>query len=283
MVAIFSALLTIIFTLLWLGNLAFATGLASEDFFLAPICRDISTVSTLVFALLFFFPMVSAISYLQRASREPDAALVQLGRGAYPQNFVFFLVMLGLAGTLYGMFYALSPEDLQLAIEAGGEQATTQAVIDRLLIGLATALLSSLFALLAAFLAASPIRAIIDWASALPDFDADSDAALSATIRTVVGDLRGLSVSARMAQANLGGKASPEAISAQAAQEFPLEQLQALREAHERTNELLSELCAVVGESARRSRHDREALRQGFTYFIQDARPRPQPPIGDDQ
>ena len=68
---------------------------------------DLSTVSTFVPLLLFFFPFVQSVRILRRPY-DDTASIHAMQALPYPAHFPFFLVMLGLTGTLYGLWIGLS-------------------------------------------------------------------------------------------------------------------------------------------------------------------------------
>ncbi len=127
---------------------------------LALLAVDLSTVSTGVFVLLAYFPSRGAYRVLRARAGRPGASTTDLAQ-VYPARFPFFATMTGLGGTLIGMWFALEPAGLNVAqIGTGAGSDQSQHVMDRLLSGTATALLSSLWAMVVAYLAAHPIPII---------------------------------------------------------------------------------------------------------------------------
>jgi hypothetical protein len=127
---------------------------------------------------------------------ESDATFAQrLGPDPYPSHFGFFQVMLGLTGTLYGMYIGL---DLSGVSELAGQGPTADTIrqsLDRLLGGTATALLSSLVGLIGAFITARPVPWLF---GRITGVKADETRqTLTATIERLTDDLRGLSQASR--------------------------------------------------------------------------------------
>ena len=160
-------ILLVIFTLLWLVNIEFAIKLFAPDLTiilkyipaniqkqLEVLSADFSTVTTLIPVLICLFPIVS-LNKLQKSRNTEISETFP-----YPENFPFFLVMLGLAGTLYGLLIGLDSSGLTtLGADATGAPEIRE-TIDRLLDGTATALLSSLMGIIGAFIVVKPIPMI---------------------------------------------------------------------------------------------------------------------------
>ena len=64
-----------------------------------PLSADLSTISTLVPVLLLLFPLVQGLRLLRAGERAPVLRR-EMQADPYPPHFAFFLVMLGLVGTL---------------------------------------------------------------------------------------------------------------------------------------------------------------------------------------
>ena len=161
---------------------------------------DLSTISTLVPVLLVLFPCVQSWNVLRVGNDE--LARRQLSSDPYPLNFAYFLVMLGLAGTLYGLLIGL---DVSGVKELGDKAQTVDKIndsLDQLLGGTATALLSSLLGLVGAFLAARPLTWLYQWATDLTD---EEDLGLTETIERLVGDMRNLGDASRAFGERLDG------------------------------------------------------------------------------
>ena len=161
---------------------------------------DLSTISTLVPVLLVLFPCVQSWNVLRVGNDE--LARRQLSSDPYPLNFAYFLVMLGLAGTLYGLLIGL---DVSGVKELGDKAQTVDKIndsLDQLLGGTATALLSSLLGLVGAFLAARPLTWLYQWATELTD---EEDLGLTETIERLVGDMRNLGDASRAFGERLDG------------------------------------------------------------------------------
>ena len=121
-----------------------------------PLSADLSTISTLVPVLILLFPLVQALRILRAGARAP-AVLRELKADPYPPHFAFFLVMLGLVGTLYGMLIGLQTSGVTEIGGAGINRESVQVTLDRLIGGTATAILSSLVGIVGAFIVARPV------------------------------------------------------------------------------------------------------------------------------
>jgi hypothetical protein len=160
-------ILLIISIALWFVNIEFAVRLFHPDFsiilkyipadifnILEVISSDFSTVTTLIPVLICLFPIVS----LSRLEKKYNAEITETF--PYPENFPFFLVMLGLAGTLYGLLIGLDSSGLSALDSETSGAPEIRDTIDRLLDGTATALLSSLVGIVGAFIVVKPIPII---------------------------------------------------------------------------------------------------------------------------
>lgn len=158
------------------------------------LSADLSTVSTLIPVLILAFPLIHVARLLAPSGADPAFAR-RLGPDPYPSHFGFFQVMLGLTGTLYGMYIGLDVSGVsQLAGQAPTADSIRQS-LDRLLGGTATALLSSLVGLIGAFLTARPVPWLF---GRVMGVQADETRqTLTATIEHLTGDLRGLSQASR--------------------------------------------------------------------------------------
>ncbi len=201
-----SAVLLVPAILLWLVNLEigiralFPNFVMLQPFYPAFLYRafgnfsaDLSTVSTLVPVLLLWFPLVQSRRILYRKGN--DAFTQNLEKRPYPLHFPFFLVMLGLAGTLYGLLLGLNTSGLHAMVEGAPSAEDLPAVLERLMDGTATALLSSLIGLTGAFLAARPLTFFFEWAAIAEP--ADHEHSLETTIEQLTTDLRTLGTAAR--------------------------------------------------------------------------------------
>jgi len=160
----------------------------------AVLSADLSTVSTLIPLLLLVFPLAQTMRIFRRLESDPTFAQRQ-GPDPYPSHFGFFQVMLGLTGTLYGMYIGL---DVSGVSELAGHAPTPDTIrqsLDRLLGGTATALLSSLVGLVGAFLTARPIPWIFGRVTGVKTDETRQT--LTATIERLTDDLRGLSQASR--------------------------------------------------------------------------------------
>lgn len=158
------------------------------------LSADLSTVSTLIPVMILVFPLAQLIRI--HLKRESDPTLAQrLGPDPYPSHFGFFQVMLGLTGTLYGMYIGL---DVSGVSELAGQTPTADTIrqsLDRLLGGTATALLSSLVGLIGAFVTARPVPWIFGRVTGVKADETRQT--LTATIERLTDDLHGLSQASR--------------------------------------------------------------------------------------
>ncbi|MGF1452424.1 MAG: hypothetical protein ACFB21_10170 [Opitutales bacterium] len=258
LIAIVSTVLFVLSLAAWIINLAVTFGAMSDDSPLGFLGADRSTVSTLVFVLAFLFPMWKAIRYIVGQSKDPDAAVERLDTSPYPPNFVFFLVMLGLTGTLFGLLIGINPGEIR-SVAGEATAAETGQVINNLLVGAATALLSSLWALIVAFLAASPFREVWEWAAALPV--KDEDLTLSQVLQQLTSDLRSLSAANREMLKTMPAPGSTPTTPTSASGGETVEAGLA------RTNELLERLEATMAQQLAEERRNRERFRQALAVL----------------
>jgi len=199
--------LTVVAFLAWLVNLEMALRVLVPEWrmfeslfpsglfaFFHRFAADLSTISTLVVVLLFAFPVGMGGFVLRQAKVDPGR-LSRLVHDPYPPHFPFFLVMLGLCGTLYGLLIGLNVSGVSELGMTVSSPETIQQTLDQLLDGTATALLSSLMGLLGAFLAARPLTWLFHWAAVLPG--EDERGGLSETLRGVVRDLHAMGEASR--------------------------------------------------------------------------------------
>jgi len=164
------------------------------------ISLDLSTVSTFVPLLMLLFLFVQTFRVLRRLKTDPAFAH-QLESDPYPPHFGFFLVMLGLAGTLYGLLIGLDISGVSDLAEKAPSADSIRTSLDRLLAGTATALLSSLVGLIGAFLAAKPLPWLF---RSITGIEADeSKRTLTETVERLTEDMRGLSKASRTFAAHL--------------------------------------------------------------------------------
>ncbi len=215
------------------------------------LSADLSTVSTLVPVLLLWFPFRQAWKIL-RAGGDAEVSY-RYGLEPYPPHFTFFLVMLGLAGTLYGLLLGLSVSGLQGVVDGVPSAEDLPAVLERLMAGTATALLSSLVGLAGAFLAARPLTAIFVWASAIEAVE--DDGSIEESVEHLRQRLSALTVAIGDFSEQLGGGALHRALeqieqlaSAQTQTAAILERCQAQIEAILRGQSELAQVVATVGE-----------------------------------
>jgi hypothetical protein len=184
-VSVVCTALSLFFLLLWVVNLEAAIQLFFADTrFLSRIlpaaalrigeacAADLSSVSTLVPLLMFAFPAFQGFRALVRLRAEEDDGLLWR---PYPPHFAFFLIMLGLTGTLYGLLIGLQSSGVEALAASGLSGKAVQDSVQRLLSGTATAVLSSLVGLVGAFIAARPLSWVfcqslpLDIAEELPE------------------------------------------------------------------------------------------------------------------
>ncbi len=160
----------------------------------ALLSADLSTVSTLIPVMILAIPLGQIVRILRRQEADPTFAQ-RLGPDPYPSHFGFFQVMLGLTGTLYGMYIGL---DVSGVNELAGQAPTADSIrqsLDRLLGGTATALLSSLVGLIGAFITARPVPWLFGRVTGVKADETRQT--LTATIERLTDDLRGLSQASR--------------------------------------------------------------------------------------
>lgn len=177
---------------------------------------DLSTVSTFVPLLLFFFPFVQSVRILRRPY-DDTASIHAMQALPYPAHFPFFLVMLGLTGTLYGLWIGLSVSGVSSMTQGMPDAEELSGVLDRLLDGTATALLSSLIGLIGAFLAAKPFPYLFERAACLEPVE--EERSLADTIDHLTRDLKALSAASREFSSGLNPEAVTEAVAAITAME----------------------------------------------------------------
>ena len=164
------------------------------------LSADLSTISTLVPVLLFLFPSMQSWRVLQAGNNVLERRGIP--SDPYPVNFSYFLVMLGLAGTLYGLLIGLDVSGVKKLGENGQMVDKIKESLDQLLGGTATALLSSLIGLVGAFLSAKPFSWVFQWATELSD---DEDLSLAETIERLVDDMQALGYASRAFGERLDG------------------------------------------------------------------------------
>jgi hypothetical protein len=187
------------------------------------IALDLSTVSTFVPLLMLLFLFAQTLRVLRRLKTDPAFAH-QLEADPYPPHFGFFLVMLGLAGTLYGLLIGLDISGVSELAEKVPSADSIRSSLDRLLAGTATALLSSLVGLVGAFLAAKPLPWLF---RSITGIEADeSKRTLSETVERLTEDLRGLSKASRTFAAHLRPESLDGLFARLDRQESAIDQLQ---------------------------------------------------------
>ena len=184
----------------WLVNLELAIKIFAPSFTLLELVLpgsifrtcvllsvDLSTVSTLVPLLLFLFPLIQGIRAVRGRLSAPATGNEWM---PYPPHFPYFLVMLGLFGTLYGLLIGLEVSGVEGFVAYRPTSDSISQALTRLLAGAATAIWSSLLGLIGAFLAAQPIpwlfRRLIGVAQP------PETVSLAHTVHALTVDLRGL-------------------------------------------------------------------------------------------
>lgn len=155
---------------------------------------DLSSVSTLVPLLLFLFPLIQGIRALQGRLRVPAPATGNEWM-PYPPHFPYFLVMLGLFGTLYGLLIGLENSGVEGFIAYRPTTDSISQSLTRLLAGTSTAIWSSLLGLIGAFLAAQPIPWLFRRLIGIEQ--PPETVSLAHTIHSLTMDLRGLGEASR--------------------------------------------------------------------------------------
>ena len=210
---------------------------------------DLSTVSTLVPVLLFLFPLIQAV----RAGRgQLPASAPATGNEwmPYPPHFPYFLVMLGLFGTLYGLLIGLEVSGVEGFIAYRPTNDSISQSLTRLLAGAATAIWSSLLGLIGAFLAAQPVPWLFRRLIGVEQ--PPETVSLVNTIHALTMDLRGLAEASREFRNTL----APEAASGFLGKLDGIElNLRNLTSAMERTTSAIEKL-------AEERLQEREAIQQ---------------------
>ena len=159
-----------------------------------PLSADLSTISTLVPVLMLAFPLVQGLRVL-RAGEQRRTVVREMQADPYPPHFAFFLVMLGLVGTLYGMLIGLQSSGVASIGTAGPTTESVQVTLDRLIGGTATAILSSLVGIIAAFIVARPVPWLFRRLVGVEQ--EESRRSLTDTLAELTRDLQGLGEASR--------------------------------------------------------------------------------------
>ena len=215
--------------------------------FFVVLSADLSTISTMIPLMLVLYPLVQGARILRNTPRDPAFA-AGLEADPYPPHFGFFLVMLGLTGTLYGMMIGLDVSGISNLAGKAPTAEMIRASLDRLLGGTATAILSSLVGLIGAFLVARPV---LPWVfrRAAGLGAAEPGHPVTDTVEQLTADLRALSQASRAFAARLRPEAAASLIERLERQEA------ATREACaqlEKTNAALLSLGQTQQETNRR-------------------------------
>lgn len=213
------------------------------------LAADLSTVSTLVPLLLILFPLIQG-SRAMRGHLHVPAPATGNEWMPYPPHFPYFLVMLGLFGTLYGLLIGLEVSGVEGFIAYRPTTDSISSSLTRLLAGTATAIWSSLLGLIGAFLAAQPIPWV--FRRIIGVVQPPETVSLADTIHSLTADLRGLGEVSRELRKTL----SPESVNGFFRKMDGLEiVLQNLTKAVEGTN-------AAIGKLNEERLQELEALRQ---------------------
>lgn len=218
-----------------------------------PYGADLSTVTTFVAVLVFLYPILHGFKIIGTETSNPEK-LAHLDPDPYPSQFVLFMVLLGLAGTLYGMLIGLQVSGVAAMAEgevAGGDIVLS---IKNLLNGISTAILSSLAGLVAAFIAASPVTRIFYWAACVEEEEEELD---------LLDALKNL--------ANAGAAGGGAGAITQSATVAASEQRFAGGSAD--SDEVVSQLTALVQavrESNSDAKNDREALKKAMALYVSE-------------
>ena len=213
LVAVFCAILAALSGLAWSVNLELAARVYFPSWKLleavlpGPLFRsfalisvDLSTVSTLVPLLLFLFPLIQALR-AKRGSLPLPAPATGTEWMPYPPHFPYFLIMLGLFGTLYGLLIGLQVSGVEGFVGYRPAADSVSQSLTRLLAGTATAIWSSLIGLVGAFLAAQPVPWIFRRLAGVEQ--PPETVSLAQTIHSLTMDLGGLAEASRAMRATL--------------------------------------------------------------------------------
>lgn len=212
MVFVFCFILLVPSVLAWIVNveLAFRSLMPGWHFFevlmpagmfrvLTPLAADLSTVTTLTPILVLIFPMIQSIRVIRRINNGISAD--ELAWLPYPDRFSFFLVMLGLAGTLYGLLIGISVSGVG-SLSGAANTASISDALEHLLDGTATALLSSLAGLAGAFVAAEPGTWVFKRLAGCAKVEEDTG--LAEVLEVLTNDLKELSNASREVRNSIG-------------------------------------------------------------------------------
>ena len=199
---------------------------------------DLSTVSTLIPVLLFLFPLIQAVRAARGRLPAPAPATGNEWM-PYPPHFPYFLIMLGLFGTLYGLLIGLEVSGVEGFIAYRPTNNSISQSLTRLLAGAATAIWSSLLGLIGAFLAAQPIPWLFRRLIGVEQ--PPETVSLVNTIHSLTMDLRGLAEASREFRNTL----APEAVNGFLGKLDGIElNLRNLTGAMERTTSAIEKLAA---------------------------------------
>lgn len=198
----------------------------------AALSVDLSTVSTAVPVLILLFPLVQAVRLARGRFRLPAVGSEWM---PYPAHFPYFLIMLGLFGTLYGLLIGLQESGVEGFVSYRPEADSISQSLTRLLAGTATAIWSSLIGLAGAFVAAQPLPMLF---RRMVGIERPPEAvSLADTVQSLAADLAKLGEVSR----ELGKVFSPEVARAVFAQLDAIGNgLKALAGAVEKTNSELA-------------------------------------------
>ena len=224
-----------------------------------PYGADLSTVTTFVPVLVFLYPILHGVKIIGTETNDPTK-LRHLDPDPYPSQFVLFLVLLGLAGTLYGMLVGLQVSGIGTIEEAGATGAGVVLSIKNLLAGISTAILSSLAGLVGAFIAASPLTRIFYWAACVEEEEQEID--LVEALKNLANNIGAVS----KAGATTSGSPSVETMPATA-------QGQGAASLSPQNDAVLNQLTALVQvlrEGNNEAKHDRDAIKKALALYVSE-------------
>ena len=225
-----------------------------------PFGADLSTVTTLVPVLVFLYPILKALKIISAEGRDPSK-LKHMDPDPYPSQFVLFMVLLGLAGTLYGMWIGLRVSGVESLGEAGATGSAIVMSIKNLLAGISTAILSSLAGLVGAFIAASPITRLFYWAACVTE-EEEEEVDLVETLTNLANNL---------STAGQVGGSAPSSSTARSETVSAGDQL--VGSVPVQNDAILSQLTALVQavrESNNEVKSSREALKKALALYVSE-------------
>ena len=223
-----------------------------------PFCADLSTVTTLVPVLVFLYPILKALKIIG-CENQDSSKLKHLDPDPYPSQFVLFMVLLGLAGTLYGMWIGLRVSGVDSLDDPNVTGGAIVMSIQNLLAGISTAILSSLAGLVGAFIAASPITRLFYWAACVID-EEEEGADFIETLTTLANNLTA------GGQAVGGAATSTPSESASAGDQLA----GGVSIQNDAMLNQLNSLVQAVRESNNEAKNNREALKKALAIYVSE-------------